>query len=494
MLIPVSGEFARKSIPYAAIALILANVFVFFAFQLDDRAELSRARSFYLSSGLARIEYAYYLKREKGRPVRKTFNDKTGFDPESKRDRKLISRMLSDHSFRAALRDGRLIRPGDPHFQRWQELSARYDQLMQRVTTHGFGLVPTDPAPWSWITYMFLHGGFGHLLGNMVFLWLVGFLLESGCGWARFLGFYFLGGLVAAWLFWMLHQDMTGPLVGASGAISGIMGATSVAFGMQRIRVFLTLGFYFNYFRMPAIFLLPAWLGKELYHLLRFPDSNVAFTAHIGGLCAGAALGYANRRLLGFDPQRLLAPARDETSVLLERGMEAVREIDFASARDYFTRVLQRDPRNLSALRQLFSIESQSGNHERLSEVTNRLLKEMFATDQPGSEIRSVYLEYSGRGGGIRLQPMVVFRLATLFLEHGDADRAERLLGLLLKSRPGLPGIPNLLLRLARLHRARGNAKKYRSCVGVLLKRYADSQEAALFGAKAGTGGNRTDG
>jgi predicted Zn-dependent protease len=159
--------------------------------------------------------------------------------------------------------------------------------------------------------------------------------------------------------------------------------------------------------------------------------------------------------------------------------MDAMREIDFPTARAYFDRVLRRDPRNLSALRQVFSIELQAGDHESLSEAANRLLKEMFASDRPHSEIRNVFLQYRGREGGIQLQPMVVLRLAHLFLDVGDAGRAERLLGLLLKNRPGIPGMPAMLLRLARLHHARGNASKYRACVAVLLKHYAESSEAA---------------
>ena len=114
---------------------------------------------------------------------------------------------------------------------------------------------------------MFLHGSVSHLIGNMIFLWLVGCILEYGMGRRYYPVLYILGGLIAVLLYFAVKHTSIVPLVGASGAIAGLMGAFGVIFGRERVRIFLSLGFYFNYFKVRAIYLLPLWVGNELYQL-----------------------------------------------------------------------------------------------------------------------------------------------------------------------------------------------------------------------------------
>ena len=147
---------------------------------------------------------------------------------------------------------------------------------------------------------MFLHGGWDHLLGNMIFLWLAGCLLEQGCGALVLALVYLGGGLCAAGLFLgTLPGQTISTLVGASGSIAGIMGAITTLYGMQRIKIFLMLGFYFNYLRVPAMLLLPLWIGYELFNNLQYGETNnVAYMAHVGGLLGGAAIGFVLRHFL----------------------------------------------------------------------------------------------------------------------------------------------------------------------------------------------------
>jgi tetratricopeptide (TPR) repeat protein len=96
------------------------------------------------------------------------------------------------------------------------------------------------------LTYMFLHGSVGHLFGNMVFLWIVGCMLEMGLGRLLYMGLYIFGGVVAAGVFCLIYMNSTVPVVGASGAIAGLMGALAVLFGEKRIKIFYSLTHLFN--------------------------------------------------------------------------------------------------------------------------------------------------------------------------------------------------------------------------------------------------------
>lgn len=146
------------------------------------------------------------------------------------------------------------------------------------------------PAVVTPLTSMFLHGGFFHLAGNMLYLWIFGNNVEDAMGSARFLAFYLLCGVAAALLHGVQSADSVIPMVGASGAISGVLGAYLLLFPWAR--VFVWFGFIFMVW-VPAVVVLGLWFGVQAIGLLGDPEgvrSGVAFWAHLGGFVAGMAL------------------------------------------------------------------------------------------------------------------------------------------------------------------------------------------------------------
>jgi membrane associated rhomboid family serine protease len=149
------------------------------------------------------------------------------------------------------------------------------------------------------LTSMFLHGGWMHLLGNMWFLWIFGNNVEDSMGHVRFLIFYLLCGLVAAALQLAMSPDSAIPMVGASGAIGGVMGAYVILYPKVRVHMLLVLGFYVTRVVVPAVFMLGYWFALQLLGaavaLGRTGEGGVAFWAHVGGFAAGALLIFAFR-------------------------------------------------------------------------------------------------------------------------------------------------------------------------------------------------------
>jgi membrane associated rhomboid family serine protease len=146
------------------------------------------------------------------------------------------------------------------------------------------------PTPLTIFSSMFLHGGFWHLGGNMLYLWIFGNNIEDALGHARFLIFYFLTGAVAALTQIFSDPSSALPMVGASGAVSGILGAYLLLYPGARI---LTLLFLFPFLRLihlPAILVLGFWFFFQLLGLSLGQISNVAFAAHIGGFISGLLL------------------------------------------------------------------------------------------------------------------------------------------------------------------------------------------------------------
>lgn len=145
-------------------------------------------------------------------------------------------------------------------------------------------------------TSMFLHGGWGHILGNMLFLWVFGNNVEDSMGRLRFVAFYLLCGLVAAAAQTAASPASTVPMVGASGAISGVMGAYLILYPRVRVHTLIFLGFFVTTVALPAYVMLLYW--ALLQFLFSLPvlaggsgtGGGVAFVAHLGGFVAGLAL------------------------------------------------------------------------------------------------------------------------------------------------------------------------------------------------------------
>jgi membrane associated rhomboid family serine protease len=157
---------------------------------------------------------------------------------------------------------------------------------------------PYRKQPWlSVLTAMFLHGGWLHLLGNMLFLYVFGNNVEDRLGRLRFLGFYLLCGYAATYGFALFRPDSTQPLVGASGAIAGVLGAYLVLFPRVRVLSLLTFLFFLPV-RLPAWLVLAGWFVLQYLYFLGAglaEGSQVAYGAHVVGFVVGAALVWGLR-------------------------------------------------------------------------------------------------------------------------------------------------------------------------------------------------------
>jgi membrane associated rhomboid family serine protease len=163
---------------------------------------------------------------------------------------------------------------------------------------HAYGAIPVEimnGQNWSnLITAMFLHGGWLHLLGNMLYLWIFGDNVEGLMGHGRYLIFYLLCGLAATIAHIAVDPSSEVPMVGASGAISGVLGAYVVKFPRARILILVPIFICLTTFRIPALFVLGFWFVKELISgvvtMKMAVGSQVAFFAHVGGFVAGLLL------------------------------------------------------------------------------------------------------------------------------------------------------------------------------------------------------------
>lgn len=175
---------------------------------------------------------------------------------------------------------------------------------------NAFGLVPAKlfapgpltgdalPAAATVFTSMFMHGGFMHLAGNMLYLWIFGNNIEDGTGRTRFLLFYLLCGAAAAYAHAYANRYSLVPMIGASGAVSGVLGAYLMLYPRARVLTLVFFGFYIRTVEIPALIVLALWFGLQFVNALFDSGARggVAWYAHVAGFVAGMLLIGAFKR------------------------------------------------------------------------------------------------------------------------------------------------------------------------------------------------------
>jgi len=159
-----------------------------------------------------------------------------------------------------------------------------------------FGLTPENFSYFNVLTSMFLHAGWMHVLGNMWFLWIFGDNIEDILGHGKYLLFYLVCGVAAALAQTYMNPGSRVPMVGASGAIAGVMGAYMVKFPHSRIRSIITIVFFFTFAEVPAWVMLIYWFAIQFFSGVgslgsaQSSQGGTAFFAHIGGFLTGLVL------------------------------------------------------------------------------------------------------------------------------------------------------------------------------------------------------------
>ena len=479
LAIPLSGKISWRNPPFMTVLLIILNIFIYFAFQYNEEEKLVTATEYYFESGLAELEVSRYLTHRQGETV-----IKQPVPQFSSRDDQLLVKMylkmMSDETFLHLLLSDQIIKPTDSEYRAWKSMRWDYQDKMDQVVSWHYGLRPAAPRLETWFSHMFLHGGIGHLLGNMIFLWLIGCMIEFGSGRFQFIALYLLGGLAAAGLFWALNRYSQTPLVGASGAISAIMGAFCVYYGLKKVRIFLTLGFYFNYLKFPALMMLPIWIGYEIFQMLTMKGSNVAYAAHIGGLAGGAGLTFLLSKIPHAVDRDAFEDDVEGDEPIMEQALRHMRNLEFDDARELFNQILAKTPANVEVMRHLFVMERQVPESDTFHKIAGRLLLQLCKDEATFEEAREIYRDYVNHARPPRLALPLYIRLSSILASLGDVKGAKNILAFLIKKAPHQPGIPSAFLKLAQAFQKKKMTEQHKSCLQLIVKRFPDAPEAQI--------------
>lgn len=474
-VIPVGDRVDWKHPPVVTIILILLNVFVFFVLQRGDERIDERAAEYYFSTDLPTLElprYAGYLEA-RGKNAE-------GYESLVEAGNTLaLAIMEQDAGFMRELHAGRVITPADGEYREWLAQRGEYEARLARSFTRSHLFEVDGPKPLNALTAAFLHAGFGHLLGNMVVLFLVGFLVEAVIGRGYYTVAYLAAALGSAYFFAWVHHGSGDRLVGASGAIAGVMGLYTVIFGLRKIDFFYSLGFYFDYVRAPAIALLPLWLGNELYQFYSEHGARVAYMGHFGGLLSGAAMGAFYRwwRPALIESRHAAAESGEMDRKAFQRGLELLGAMEFTKAVQVFEDLLEKHPDDPRLARQAYL----AARFDPAADAFHRAARRLLALPGLDAAIHENYRDYAKLARpSPRLGSDLCAKLALRFAAAGHGGDAEKLARDLLMKAPRHPELPAVLLALARWQFREGRPDEFRATLERLLRRFPGSSEARI--------------
>jgi len=325
--------------------------------------------------------------------------------------------------------DAKMRMMEDPHALQAEmdSLGAKYAELASTSIQEQYAFTPAHPRLLTYFTATFLHGGWLHLIGNMWFLWLAGFVLEDVWGRPLYLAFYLIAGAAALQFHAWTNPGSIIPCVGASGAVAALMGAFLVRFPKMKIEMLWIFGFFRTYrFQAPAYWLLPLWVLVEVFYGTLFGKaSGVAHWAHVGGFLFGAvgalALRYSgletqvNKRI-EKDLAWVADPEIDQANQHMEHG-----QLDDAAA--LVQQHLAAKPNSIDGWNILRQIHWRKSELPAYHEATAKTCELHLKAKNPDAAWQD-YQDFLNSGGE-KLPAGTWFDMCRMLEEHENFDRAS---------------------------------------------------------------------
>lgn len=313
-----------------------------------------------------------------------------------------------------------------------EELDAIAEEITGMLNESPFnkyGYIPKEPSFINLFTCMFVHAGWLHLIGNMLFLYLAGCSIEDLWGRPLYIGFYFLSGILATWMHAVRFPESTAPLVGASGAIAGLMGAFAIRLYKTRIHFFYLIWVRWGTFQAPAFIMLPLWFLQQLWYASLAGESEVAFHAHIGGFIFGALIA-VGMKYSGIE-EKYLAPAIEKKVSLAQNplflhAMELSEKSDFTGALLLLEKVVRQEPNHLDAFMEMRRIADISMDESAYTRYAAGILDALIRTRE-AELLRTTYEQYLRRDKHVPLPAKTLFGLAGFFEEEQESASALRI-------------------------------------------------------------------
>ncbi len=429
MLIPIGHTGAIRRLPIVTISLIVLNT-VIFLFTIEP---IKQTQNNVVRADVALFQYEESIMRKYDLDLWKQVQS-------HEKVLNLKESLKSRREFRRQIKEGLVIRESDPEYKQWNELYNRYESALDKAFLQDYGFVPSKFNIVGLFTSMYLHGGWFHLIFNMLFLWVVGGALEDKWGIPLFIVFYHLGGVFAAFSHALADLQSVVPSLGASGAISAAMGAFLIRHFKTRIKFLFFLGFA-GKFSIPAWMFLPFWLAEQLFFAATDTiGSGVAVWAHIGGFVFGVLFAlfmgilsieekYLQPAVKPGEEEKVWkkedAPVKQTLDHNVEIGKDLMSKGKYNDAIISINAALHSNPYNLDALKLLYFAYLKIGEVQKGVSVAATMIEKLII-DRRYEDAVDVYREVKKADPTAVFAMRVQYNLGNAMKQLGHYSDAAR--------------------------------------------------------------------
>jgi membrane associated rhomboid family serine protease len=423
VILPIGHEKDTvRRLPWVTFSILaiclVVHLFVYFGQRRDNTELQESAREF--------IEYYFehpYLE----------FNEET---------REILFRGANEEQIEQLLAyySQTVNRPGASVVEEEQEtldnLASKFLGVINDSPFRKYGFIPADQRPETLFTYMFVHGGWLHLLGNLLFLYLMGPFVEDLWGRPIYAAFYLLVGMLSALLYAQHYPDFTGPLIGASGAIAGVMGAFLIKYWKIKLNFFyFIIPFFRGTFQAPAWLMLPLWVLLELFNA-RIMDSlssdggGVAHWAHVWGFVLG--MGFAFALTATKFEEKYIKPKVEAklhtVDRLLDVVSQAIRQKNLGMIHEGYALLLEEARSNAwrkDVLETLWEFGKEMGDPSEAAAEFKKLIEKEIRQDELSSAVDH-FKDLQQNFPGSSLSPLYQYSLIKRLIEEQDFELARQ--------------------------------------------------------------------
>jgi len=322
--------------------------------------------------------------------------------------------------------------------QELNQLAQNFKNSLENFPYRKWGFIPAKQKTTALLTYMFIHGGLLHLLGNLLFLYLMGPFIEDVWGRPVYTAFYLIAGVVAALMYALHYPHFAGPLIGASGAIAGVMGAFLIKYWKTKINFFYWIFFFFRgTFEAPAWLMLPLWLLLEIFNAKMIdavnPDGGggVAHWAHVWGFVFGMVVALGLKRLKV--EEKYIHPKIEAKIKVDDKGLgvvvDAIQKKSAGKAEEAYALLLdeaRKNPTCKNVVETLWDVGLGIGRIDEANRFFIKLIESEIRHDQMEDAVAH-YLDLKAKTSQAMISHTYKFSLLKSLAEHRHIEEAKML-------------------------------------------------------------------
>lgn len=463
LIFPVGSEKGVRRLPYVTIGLIAVNTIIWVFTSLTFNGQIKQIEE--LNARLYEIERRYSFQ-----VLEKDPDLLTTFDPV-----KVHQKFAADS----------IIPEPSPDFREWQKAYEQFNSARRNIIFEKVGFKPKQFDMLKLFTALFVHGNLFHLVFNMLFLWLVGCNIEDDWGWKVFLGLYLVSGVVATMSHTVVAPQSDMPLIGASGAIAGVMGAFMIRHFKTKVRFAYFFWFllkpYFGTFAIYAGVALPFWFLEQILSAswsMSMKGSGTAYWAHVGGFVFGAMVGLS-MKFLGWEKKYVVPMVEDsfeklKLSYVMKEANKKLEAGDTTGAIPLFLQAIEEDPQNIDASLILARLFFEKGQLKDSQIMFDKALGSVLMKED-GEWILSIYDEIIEKKLLEKTAENNLYRLAAFLEKAAKCDEALRVYDIYVSTFPAAKLRPKAIYRMHILYKTKLNdAARALTALNILQKEYPE--------------------